>query len=154
MNRGALFLLVLFVLMGPTPLVVGAIATWMEWSEHREQVQAQAGWADAEARVVSCSSRGRDPRTGSFWYQYEAEWTDQDGRTHRSAGGGGSCIEGRRYPIRYNPADPEQTAAPVGWFFPVPIILCLIGLGFTSIGVKEWLKARRAEPPDPSPPSS
>jgi hypothetical protein len=34
----------------------------------------------------------------------------------------------------------------VGMFKPVPLILCIIGLGFGFIGVKSWLEERRADP--------
>jgi hypothetical protein len=149
MNRTAIILVALFVLLGPTPLVIGTVLTWMVWREHRQEVQAEeerktAGWIEAEAKVVSCNSATRNSRSGDWTYRCETEWTDRDGRTHRSSTLG-SNSSGRSFPILYNPDNPEQYTGTVGWFFPHPLILSVIGFAFTFLGVKSWRKAR-AEP--------
>src|SRR5262245_42403063 len=102
MSRMGYVLLFLFVLLGPTPLVGGAVWGWRGWSEHRgegkqERAGEQAGWIGAEAVIVACSPNTRNARTGDWTYRWESEWTDKSGQKHRSTGVGASC--GTRYPI-------------------------------------------------------
>jgi hypothetical protein len=151
MNRKTLLLLGLFVLLGPTPLVIGGVLTWTAWVEHRKAVDAEQtregeGWLSAWVAITSCTPITRDARTGDWTYRSEGEWKDRDGKTHRKTFRGGSCSTGTSHEIRYNPQNPEENVHVVGWFTPVPLILCVLGFGFSFIGVKEWLKARRRDP--------
>jgi hypothetical protein len=154
----AWIIVVLFVLMGPTPLVLGTVWTWREWREHREQVHEEqqrerAGWVPIVAVVVRCSTMSRDARTGNWTYVEEFEWTDADGRPHHGSFRLGShCSTGRRFSILHNPHNPEEYMHPVGGYLPLPLILCVMGFAFMYIGVKHWLKKRRA-PQSPAPTS-
>jgi hypothetical protein len=152
--------LLIFLLIGATALVAGAALLWMEWSEHREELALQeareeAGWLEAEAVVLSCTATDRNARTGEWRYRWESEWTDLNGQTHRSSGSGyGGSASCSDHTVLYNPANPDEVMSRVGWFLPVPFALCVLGFGFTFIGVKEWLKwlkARGATTPPASP---
>lgn len=142
MSRIGLVLVVVFVLIGPTPLVIGAVATWRALAAHREQVSAQAGWTETVAEVTACSAYNPSKSPGQWPYTFESEWKDTKGHVHPGAGSGNTCKTGERYAIQYNPENLKQFSTPVGPFVPIPLILCLIGAAFIGIAIKGWRKAK------------
>lgn len=148
MKRHVLFFIALFVLLCLTPLVGGAVWTWIEWAEHRQLVQAyeeriRADWVETEAVFTSCTDRDPHNQMPYLRYRWEGEWEDEDGVTHAVWGGAPTCAPGQRLAILADPSNPAEYTRPPGAFAPTSLILCLIGLGFTFIAVKEWLKHRR-----------
>jgi hypothetical protein len=134
----------LFLVVGPIPLVAGVVLTWSNWSEYRARTAGRDDWVEAPAEVIWCSDRGGSKRPGSWDYTYRVRWTDAAGQTHESESSSRDCMVGRRYKVRYDPKHPDQMDEGREHFTPTPLILSLLGLGFTFIGVKEWRKARRA----------
>ncbi len=136
-----------FLGLGPLLLVTGIVLTWNGWTEYRDRMAERDDWVPAEAQVISCSVRDPTNRPGSWAYNYRMQWTTADGHAHEGRSSSQTCTVGRRYRIRYDPAHPDQFDEGREHFFPTPLFLSVIGLGFTWIGVKEWWKARRATAP-------
>ena len=136
----------LFLVMGPVPLVTGVLLTVSQWSDYRERMALYGDWVETEAEVIFCSQYNpyhRDSNTWPYWYRMQ--WTDAAGQVHQGKSSENSCTVGRRYMLRYDPEHPEQMYEGRERYVPTPLILCVLGLGFTGIGVKEWWKYRRAE---------
>jgi hypothetical protein len=139
---------ILFLVVGPIPLVAGVVLTWSNWSEYRAQTGRRENWVEAEAEVTWCSVRDASGRPASWPYTYRMQWTDAAGQAHQSEASSRDCTVGRRYPVRYDPEHPDRMDEGRERFTPTPLILSLIGLGFTFVGVKEWRKASRGAPPN------
>lgn len=137
-----LVVLVVFLLIGPTPFILGVVFTRRAWSEHQREVDAQAGWVETQAVITECSKYNPSKSPGQWPYTYKSEWTDARGQVHPAEGSGTSCEPGQRYAIEYNPENPAQFSRPVNMFKPVPLILCLLGGGFMGIAFKEWRKEK------------
>jgi hypothetical protein len=127
----------------------------MSWGEHRSEVRAyearrEAGWIETEAVFTSCKDTDPYGRSPNLRYRWEGEWKDKEGTTHRTSGGSSTCAPGQRLTILADPANPQEYTRPPAAFMPVPLVLCVIGLGFGFIAVA-WLKSRRAaRAPTPS----
>jgi hypothetical protein len=136
----------LFLVLGPIPLVAGLLLTSSGWSEYRARTGGRDDWVETKAEVISCSERDASGRPGSWPYTYRMQWTDAAGQAHQSQSSSRDCTVGRRYAIRYDPKHPDQMDEGREHYAPTPLILSVMGLAFTWIGVKEWRKARRAAP--------
>lgn len=137
-----------FLVLGPIPVAAGVVLTWSNWSEYRARTGGRDDWVETEAHVTWCSERHVGTAPGSWPYTYRMQWNDAAGQAHQSTSSALDCTVGRRYSIRYDPKHPDQMDEGRERFMPTPLILSLLGLGFTFIGVKAWLKARReASPP-------
>jgi hypothetical protein len=136
----------LFLVVGPIPLVAGVLLTRSDWNEYRARTGGRDDWVEAQAEVTWCSVRDASGRPGSWPYTYRMKWTDAAGQVQQSQSSSRDCTVGRKYAVRYDPKHPNQIDEGREHFFPTPLILSLMGLAFTFIGVKEWRKARRASP--------
>lgn len=148
MIRRAILFFGLFVVLGPLPLIGGAIWTWMDWSEHRQRVHEveehqRAGWIETDVIITSCLAVDRNAQTGESTYRWEGHWTDKNGKVHPSKGGSATCSTGVGHSLLYNPVNPEEYTLGAGRFIPVPLVLCFLGIGFTYIAIKSWRQARR-----------
>lgn len=150
---GGIFSLIGFVFLG--------VAGWTGQARYLRMTT----WPKVEAEVVSSEvTRQRSSSSSTPMYsvevvfrytiegeEYTTPWspgysTSSYSQMRRNAS---SFQPGQRYPIQYNPEDPNEIEARAGWtfgFFFLPAIFGFIGLVFAIVGLA-LLKATKAAAP-------